>query len=133
MSKTTILDNDQITMWYHPEKKIIHHQMHKYVFGPKFREFLLKGVDVMRQRGADKWLSDDRLNPVLKPEDNQWAMTEWAPMVMKAGWKYWAIVQPEHLIAKLRMETNAKAFADMGLTVQLFSDPDEALKWLESV
>ncbi len=133
MSTITILDTDQITMWYHPEKKIIHHQMHKYTYGPTFRDALLKGVDAMRQYRAQKWLSDDRLNPVLKPEDNEWALTEWAPLVMKAGWKYWAIVQPANLVAKLRMDKNSKVFAEKGVTVQFFSDPDEALRWLESV
>jgi hypothetical protein len=133
MSTVTILDTPQITMWYHPEKKIVHHQMHKYTFGPTFRDALMKGVEIMQKNRARKWLSDDRLNPVLKPEDNEWAISDWAPKVIAVGWKYWAIVLPESVINKMRMENNAKVFAEKGVTVQFFQDPDEALEWLESL
>jgi hypothetical protein len=133
MPLITLLDTPQITMWYHPETKIVHHQMHKYTHGQTFRDALMTGVAALQEHRAQKWLSDDRLNPVLKPEDNEWAMTEWAPKIIQAGWKYWAIVLPESVLNKMRMENSAKVFADKGVTVQLFTDPGEALKWLESV
>jgi hypothetical protein len=36
MSKITIFDTDQITVWYHTDTKIAHHEMHKYTHGQVF-------------------------------------------------------------------------------------------------
>lgn len=132
MAVITIFKNEQITISYYPDKKIIHHVMHKYTYGQTFREALLAGAEAMKTYQAHKWLSDDRNNPVLSPEDQKWGIEVWEPQVIAAGWKYWAIVQPEHAIAKWRMLKLAEMYSKKGITVQLFTDPDEAMKWLES-
>jgi hypothetical protein len=132
MPPVTILDTPQITVWYYPESKIIHHQMHQYTHGKDFRDALTAGVEAMRKHGAKKWLSDDRKNPVFSAEDQQWAQEVWAPQVIKAGWKYWAIVLPERALAKFRMEERAERYSKVGVTVKTFTDPDEALRWLKS-
>ena len=132
MPPITILDTPQITVWYYPESKIVHHQMHQYTHGKDFRDALTAGVEAMKKHGAKKWLSDDRKNPVLTPEDQQWGQEVWAPQVIKAGWKYWAIVLPERVLAKFRMEERAERYSKMGVTVKTFTDPDEAMRWLKS-
>ena len=132
MSPITIYESDQVTVWYHPDEKIIHHQMHQYTHGEDFRKALMAGMEAMKQNSAQKWLSDDRNNPVLHPEDQHWATDVWQPLVITAGWKYWAIVQPLHSLAKLRMHNLAEEYAALGVTVELFSDPDKALAWLKS-
>jgi hypothetical protein len=54
------------------------------------------------------------------------------PVTLQAGWKYWAIVQPKEILAKVTMENLMRDFARFGLTAKYFVDPDEAYKWLES-
>jgi hypothetical protein len=132
MSPITVYESEQVTVWYHPDRKVIHHQMHKYTHGQAYRDALMAGLEAMKEYHAQKWLSDDRLNPVLKPEDQQWSGGVWRPAVIAAGWKYWAIVQPENVIAKLRMDKLAEVYSKLGVTVQFFGDPEEAMKWLES-
>ena len=78
-------------------------------------------------------MSDDRKNPVLSKEDTDWAQTQWFPAVKAAGWKYWAIVQPEKVLTKIGMEQFAKTYSDLGITARMFSNPEDALAWLESV
>jgi hypothetical protein len=68
----------------------------------------------------------------LNPDDQQWALDIWQSKIIKAGWKFWAIVEPEKLINKMRMEKMADIFSKLGVTVKQFSDPDEAQKWLAS-
>ena len=132
MPKVTVLDNEFITLWYHPESKIIHHKFHKYIFGEAFREGLNTGWEVMKKYGAQKWLSDDRNNPVLDSADTEWNMAHWLPQVIEAGWKYWAIVQPEEFAAKYGLDALTKELADRGITVRIFNDPEKAMKWLEN-
>lgn len=132
MPPIVILDTPQITVRCDPDAKIIHHEMHEYTHGKDFRDALMAGVEAMKKYRANKWLSDDRKNPVLNADDREWGEEVWAPAVMKAGWKYWAIVQPEKALARVRMEERGEAFSNRGVTVKFFSDPGEAMKWLKS-
>jgi len=95
MAMMTVLDNPFVTVWYHTETKIVHSRIHKFVSGKEFREFLIAGKDVLIRNQATKWLSDDRSNSVLRKEDVDWGNQNWFPQTVRAGWKYWAIVQPE--------------------------------------
>ena len=128
----TVIDNDHASLWFHPRKKIVHHQFHQFVHGQYFREPLEKGAELFEKYGAKKWLSDDRGNGALSKEDSDWALGVWQPRVMKAGWKFWAIVMPEKVIGQMNMRQWAKTYSENGIEVQIFSDPDEAMAWLES-
>ena len=130
MPPVTILDTPQITVWYHADKKMIHHKMHQYAHGKDFRDALMAGVDAMKKHGATKWLSDDRANPVMTPEDQKWSVDVWQAQVMNAGWKHWALVEPQGVLAKMRMEQFTERFSKRGVTVKVFTDPDEAMRWL---
>jgi hypothetical protein len=132
MSPVSLFESDHATMWYHPDKKIVHHQIHKFIFGEEFQKLLLTGTDAIKKNRAQKWLSDDRSNSVLRKEDIEWGMVNWFPQTVQAGWKYWAIVQPEKMIAQINMEKLAQDYAKAGIVAKFFSDPDEAMRWLES-
>lgn len=56
----------------------------------------------------------------------------WFPKTAAAGRKYWAIVPPERVLARLTMEKLTKEYGAAGVTAKFFSDPDEAMRWLES-
>ena len=38
MSEILVLDNENVTMKYYPDSKILHHEMHKFFFGQEFRD-----------------------------------------------------------------------------------------------
>ena len=132
MSKTTILDNEFATLWYHPEQKIVHHKWHKYIFGQHFRDVLSKGLELFEENGCQKWLSDDRNNPAFHPDDQEWGVTIWTPRVIAAGWKYWALVLPEQVLGQRSMKRLADQMREFGVEVYLSSDSDQGLKWLKS-
>jgi hypothetical protein len=132
MSEILIEKNEFATLWYHPEKKIVHHQFHKFIYGDVFRNLLLKGTETMKKYGANKWLSDDRKNPVLKTDDSDWAQANWFPLTLQAGWKYWALVQPEGAIAKINTDKLVKIYGEAGVIAKYFENPEDAMKWIES-
>jgi hypothetical protein len=133
MAKLTIIDNPDITLWYYEETKIIHHQIHKPSRGESFRQVLAEGLNLVRKTGAKKWLSDDRNNIVQTPEDVDWATTVWTPEMIKAGWKYWALILPEIMLGELNMKHFIKDFEQLDFVVKVFTNPGEAIKWLEEV
>jgi hypothetical protein len=133
MQATVISDTDYATLWYHPDKKIVHHQFHKFIHSKEFRHVLEQGLEIFEQNGAQKWLSDDRMNSALPIADSEWGQKDWFPRVFQSGWKYWAIVMPDKVAGKMNMQRFIDAYSTQGLTIDIFDEPDEALKWLESV
>ena len=126
----TVYESPSVVMWFHPDTKIVHHQIKKFAFGKEFRDFLLAGTSAMGKYKATKWLSDDRSNTALAKEDLEWAQTGWFPQTLAAGWKHWAIVQPEKTLGKMAMDRLVKDYLAAGVNAKFFSDPDEAMKWL---
>ena len=131
MPAIKIMEDANISMWYYPESRILHHQTHQFFCGKPFRDALNKGVEVFEKYGAQKWLSDDRETSALSKEDLEWGDRDWFPRVAKLGWKYWAIVMPEKVVGQLTLKRLADTYNSRGVNTRVFSSPDEAKKWLE--
>lgn len=126
-----ILGNEFATLIYHVHPKIVHHTFHKPVASVTFREVLTRGVELFESRHATKWLSDDRGNGALHPEDGKWAIEVWSKRAIAAGWKYWAIVMPDAALGKANMRRFIREYADQGVVVAIFDNPEDALGWLK--
>ena len=132
MDKELILDNEYMTVWYYPHKKIVHHEFHKFTYGKTLYDGLSAGAAILEEREAQKWLSDHRKKIGSDKDDLNWTATVWRHRVIKAGLKYWAMILPEKILGQMAMKRIIGEYADTGVTVQTFSDPDEAMRWLES-
>jgi len=131
MPSITVMEDANISIWYHPESKILHHKTHQFFCGEPFRDALNKGVETFERYGARKWLSDDRETPALAKEDLEWGDRDWFPRVARLGWKYWAIVMPENVVGHRILKQLSEAYAARGLITRFFSSAEEAKEWLE--
>jgi hypothetical protein len=131
MAKETCLDNEFITIWYHTDKGMVHHEWHKFLQGKSLRQALMTGTDLLSKNKGTKWLSDDRNYPLLTADDTLWAEAIWFPKTVRAGWKHWAIVMPHKPVGQININQFVKKYAAAGINAQMFTDPDEAMKWLE--
>lgn len=77
-------------------------------------------------------MSDDREMVVVREEDYKWADEEWVPRVIKAGFKYWAIVLPSSSIGTMQVKRFAEEHRARGVTVEVFDTLESAMEWLES-
>jgi hypothetical protein len=127
----TVLKTPSVSLYYHQSSRIVHHEIRRFITGQDFRDLLTAGSDLLRKNAARKWLSDDRGQWVLAKEDLDWSEAHWAPQTAKAGWKYWAIVRAEKVLAKVAMETLVAKYAKLGVKAQFFTDPNDAMAWLE--
>jgi hypothetical protein len=132
MTKEVCYNSDTVTVWYDPDKNIVSHKIHKFVFGEEYQKFLLAGTETLKKHHAKKWLSDDRNNVALREEDIAWGMVNWLPQTVQAGWKYWAIIQPDKVIAQMNMKTLVENFAKEGVITKYFSNTADAEKWLDA-
>lgn len=132
MPTTTVIDNEYVTLMVHPDSRIVHHQLHQPMTGEMLRSTLLTGVEQLQKHSAHKWLSDNRRYGSLPPEDIEWSRTTWFPQAHDAGWRYWALVVPPDVHGRMNLSEFVFSYAQQGVTVQVFTDPDEALTWLEA-
>jgi hypothetical protein len=133
MSAQTIIDTDYATLIYYPDAKIVHHVFHKPISGLEFRSVLNEGAALLQKYGAQKWLSDDRNNSALTEEDTEWSKSDWFPRASSSGWKFWALVVPPDLMARLNLKEFVDAYYEQGLRTMVFTEPEEALQWLKTV
>ncbi len=131
MSTITIVDNEYAISWCYPKEKIIHHQFRKFTYGDEFRSILIQNAEAYEAHHCDKWLSDDRKLGILHPDDKAWGDKNWITRMMKAGWKYWALLLPVNITGQMSMKRLAEEFSQLGVVVKFFTDPDEARQWLE--
>jgi hypothetical protein len=87
----------------------------------------------MEQHGARKWLSDDRNNVVVAPEDIKWADEVWFPRVKRAGFEYWAVVVPSLTVGAVQLKNLQTKRRAQGVTVELFETIEAAMAWLGRV
>jgi hypothetical protein len=132
MDRETIIDTPEIMLWYHPETKIVHHELQKYPGVAALQAALEKGLEVMRLRGARKWLSDNRRGGAVPRSHHEWAQTVWGPKAAAAGWKYWAVLLPHELLGYANANRLIDIYGALGVTAKTFQHPDAAMQWLLS-
>lgn len=130
--KEQILNDAYITMWYHKDKGMVHHVWHKFLQGEEMRKAFMIGADAMKKGHGSKWLSDDRNYPAMTEDDAKWAQEVWFPAVKAAGWKYWAIVEPQKVIGQLDLKAFSEKYKALGIDVKIFPTPEEAIQWLDT-
>jgi hypothetical protein len=131
MEKVVVHEDPKITVWCYPLKRLIHHQMHGPCYYEPFRAALEAGREAMVYYKCDRWLSDDRENGPLPPDDELWATLTWFPRTRDAGWKYWAMVMPVKVIGQLNVSRFVKLYREQGVIARLFTEIDEAFDWLD--
>lgn len=130
MGRIKVVDLPEITLWYHSDKHIVHHQMHCRPPISVLESVLETGLETLRDKAAHKWLSDDRKGGALPKSHQEWAATEWGPKTAAAGWKYWALLPPHRAVGQLSMDRLRKTYSALGVTVEIFPDQYSAMAWL---
>ncbi len=133
MATNQLINNEKMELWFHPAHKIVHHKIKESLPNGAFIELLSAGADCMEKHRATKWLSDDTDVFIISQEDHEWAINEWEPRVIKAGFKYWAIVKPTSILGSRQLRRFAEERREKGISVQIFASVESALAWLESV
>lgn len=133
MSTETIIDNEFAILTYHRDEKIVHHQFHRALDSENLRLVLNTGIDLLRDHNAIKWLSDNHSIGAHKEEDGKWINDDWLPRVIASGWKYWALVVPDDVKARMNMIEFVDAFYNQGVRVMVFTNVEQAKTWLENV
>jgi hypothetical protein len=129
--RITKFENEYANLWFYPEYGIIHHRFLQPINDKHFKTTLMAGLELMREHGAVKWLSDDRANSITPADAGAWSQEYWLPRAYQAGWKYWAVLQPVKARGRINMERLVGYVEEqLRVEVEIFTDPDDALQWL---
>ncbi len=131
MDYQELIHTSDAILRYYPEWKIVHHRFLRTAPSHAFREVLLKGLELLKDGRADKWLSDDRENKSLVEEDAAWVDEFFAPMAFATGWKCWAMLLPESSRAEMTLRRLVRMTERTKLKFQVFVDDIMALDWLK--
>ena len=78
--------------------------------------------EALKQYGVCKWLSDDRKNGPLSQDVIDWGLSDWDPRTVKAGWKYWANIVPEEVVAAGALMPVIEFLHTLGLRMMVFTE-----------
>lgn len=127
-----LYESDNARIEWMESERIIFKKFSGFIKADELREAFNVGYDQLKKAGGKKWMSDNRDLTVYKRDDIDWINGDWFPRMKRAGWKYWALVEPQSPIGAMTMK-NFKYFTDEGIVVKIFSDAEDALKWLSTV
>ncbi len=130
LQRVDVFGAPEIDVWVYPDARIVHHQMHAPCRDEVLRRAFLAGLGAMQQHRAGAWLSDDRMNSVVKPDDEAWLMDVFFGLAYDSGWRRWAVVLPVRAIGALNVKRFVNSSRLDGLEAEAFSEPLAALAWL---
>ena len=130
MTYETILDNQWGTVFHNQTHNYVYHIIKKDTNGTDIQHLLNTGLEALIKHKSEKWISDDRLNGPVLPEDIEFSLTDWGPRAASAGWKYWALVVPEEIAGRATMVAVVKAYLELGVHVRVFTDVAKGREWL---
>lgn len=128
----THYESAHLEIEYDPDCDAVRMVWKRFVSGEPFREGLNRGVELLRERGANNWYADLRELGAVDEEDQEWSNEEWFPRAIAAGVQHMAIVRPESVVAEMSVDNIMQEVEGTDLETHNFDDPDEAEAWLAS-
>jgi hypothetical protein len=107
--------------------------VNKFICGDPYREFLAEVLTLFETRRTHKWLSNDRQNAAIPPEDLERLKQQWVPKAVAAGWQYWAVALPQKMVGRLSIQRMVNyVVSEQTLVAQTFTKLVQARSWLGS-
>ncbi|MDO1446432.1 hypothetical protein Q0590_09245 [Rhodocytophaga aerolata] len=128
-----IHQSDKAKIEWIEEGKIVRKTFTGFIIGEEMKAAFNAGLACLQKNKGRKWLSDNRYVKVYKQEDSDWINNVWFPQTKKAGWKYWAVLEPKDFYGQMSMNRFIKDFAQQGIILKIFHEMDQAVEWLQGV
>ncbi len=103
-----------------------------YAEGEDFRSGFNRGIELLQQRRASRWLADCRLQGPITQADQQWMNQDWHPRAVAAGMRWVALVSPQSAVARLSVKSIVTKINNVDLVLHVFADMESARDWLRT-
>ena len=99
--------------------------------GEGFRKPMERGLQILQEKKASRWLADLRESKVITPEDQAWLVNDWRPGGPAASGLYTAFVPPKSTVALMGVKrVQSKAQTVVGKNISYFETVEQARAWL---
>ena len=103
----------------------------KFVQGEDFRSGLNKGLNLIMEKKAYRWLADLRNMQVLSIADQAWSNENWFPRAVSGGIRRMAIIYPSSALAKVGVKNIMNKVGEINIETAYFDSVEDAKAWLE--
>jgi hypothetical protein len=144
-SRKTIL-NDQVEIYFENAHVTLYFNPNLHAVGTWFRPAALgagwngtetiklaleKGLELIKEKRATRWIADTREMPVMPPDAQQWCTEDWWPRALSAGFRWLAILLPGSILAKLAIDEAIQASMEHAESeTRYFGTVEGAKEWL---
>ncbi|TGL63296.1 methyl-accepting chemotaxis protein [Leptospira sarikeiensis] len=94
----------------------------------KYKEMLNKGLELVKEMNASKWMADTSDMGVTSPEAQTWVNENWFPRAINSSLRKIAIVIPQSVLAELAMDNSSLKAGNIEL--RNLPSREEGMKWL---
>jgi hypothetical protein len=123
-------DAPHITILWDETSKCVVLEWRGFVHGEMAYDALNRGIDLLKAKGAKRWLGDMRKLKVWGEEETKWINESFFPRVFAAGLRRLAYVIPESALAQLSLTRTMRHISGQVFDTGYFSEPEEAKRWL---
>lgn len=103
-----------------------------YAEGEEYRSGFDAGIELLRQKGASRWLADCRQLGPITQADQLWMNKDWHPRAAAAGMRWVALVSPKAAVARLSVKYIITRTHNADLVFNYFDDLESARSWLRA-
>lgn len=119
-----------ITIHWDEEINAVMMEWTKFAVSAHFRRALNDGLDLLIEKGSQRWLADLRgLGPV-GPADQKWSNEDWFPRAIAAGVTRMALVAPKTTLSRMSVDTIMERVGEVNLATHYFDSVADARQWL---
>ena len=103
-----------------------------YAEGEEFRAGFDRGIELLKQHKASRWLADCRQQGPITQADQHWMNHDWHPRAAAAGMRWVALVSPQMAVARMSVKSIVTRANNVELTFNHFADVESARDWLRA-
>jgi len=123
-------DRPYLTLTWLADENVGWGQWKGEVDGESLREGLNVALQLVAEKGVQKWLVDSSDIGSINPQDVKWINETWTPQAVDAGLRWMAMVMAKRVVMQVMMKSYVARINDREISHAYFSDVDEALEWL---
>ncbi len=104
-----------------------------YIKTNLYREALEMGLEIVQEKGADKWLANLKEMKLISRADENWTNDIWFPKALKSNMKWMATIMSDDVFNKVAVKKIMSQDQLSSLTVNQFTSIEDAIDWLRNM
>jgi len=123
-----------IKIRWNEAERLVEIEWSGFAFGEPYREAMDKALELHRDKGCPRSVSDMTRAAVMEPDDAQWILDDWTPRAKASGVRTIAIVMPASVVGQMQLEqihrrSGKQRTDELGIAVEYFADGEAAKRW----